>query len=231
MNKQIWRTNRDFMILVNSTGSQLLSMMNGDKSLLSVIRETFSDTEGIFHKMSLSDLNKFNQASEFEDRFLTSSSFILSLWSRGFINLDVAVEAEKQLSAGSILKKFFDAHASVSSGHILHEIFEMHQGHSEKAMEMFFKTQTEISALLSHGAVHPVFNGIMEDYKNEDIVPDNLTPMYKIEYIKPAIAKKIEDQANPVTTKSPMIIYTGATIVITASADIVGDSVGRAESR
>jgi len=47
-------------------------------------------------------------------------------------------------------------------------------------------------ALLNHDTLLPTFTGETEYFEKPDVLPESITPQYKIGYVKPSLMEKIE---------------------------------------
>ena len=90
MNRQVWRETKDLMVLVNSSGSALLAAMDGERPFTEIVGAAFANTDKGLKGINLPDLTQFGRGWEYEDRFFTSSAFLMSLWMKGFIHLMLA---------------------------------------------------------------------------------------------------------------------------------------------
>ena len=78
------------------------------------------------------------------------------------------------------------------------------------------------------------FKGTIEEYSGQDIVPDNNLPQFKAGYLKPGliVTGTSPDSGNNIRVEpATALVAITVTTTTTTYAEMIGDSVGRAESQ
>lgn len=193
MNKKIWRKDREIMVFVNSAGHQLLSAMDGECEFLKLVEKAFGSKIADLTGVKVFDLDSFSEVVEFEDRFLQSTAFTVALWSRGFIDFSFNLQDIGTMTTSQLLKKICDEKKSLTVNNVLGELSYSYKDDFLNLHLAFRKEQGNIIALLNHDTLLPTFTGETESFEKPDVLPESISPQYRIGYVKPSLMEKIDN--------------------------------------
>jgi hypothetical protein len=193
MNKKIWRKDREIMVFVNSAGHHLLSAMDGECVFSKLVEKAFVSKIADLTRFKVFDLDSFSEVVEFEDRFLQSTAFTVALWSRGFIDFSFNLQDIGTMTTSQLLKKICDKKKSLTVNNVLGELSYSYKEDFLKLHLAFHKEQGNIMALLNHDVLLPTFTGETEYFEKSEVLPESISPRYRIGYVKPSLMEKIEN--------------------------------------
>lgn len=234
MNRLVWRNDKEIMVLVNSSGASVLSSMDGNKVFSEVVEEAFKGQSGEVARANPADLKQFSLASEYEDRFLQSAAFMVALWSRGFVNFLFKGSDIESIPTSPIVRKIAKAQKPLTVFQVLGELSAQYKQDFRKLYAAFHQEQAQINMLLVRDMLIPVWEGEAEPFDKPDVIPDTVLPQYGIGYVKPSLIEKLGEAAHGDGAKvepATAIAAITVTTTVTAFSEMIGDSVGTAESQ
>ena len=169
MNTKIWRKDREIMLIVNSTGSKFLSLMDRQRTFSEAVNETFDPKVSFFADMNFSDPSNLALVFEFEDRFLQSATYALSLWSRDLISFDLNPKMTGQIEASSeVISKIVGQDRPISVSSVLDQLYLKYNKDYPKIYSAFIHEQGTIFSLFPKDMLLPVFKGGEEIFEGND---------------------------------------------------------------
>jgi hypothetical protein len=225
MNRQVWRETKDLMVLVNSSGAALLAAVDGERLFTEIVGAAFANTDKGLKGIHLPDLTQFGRGWEYEDRFFTSSAFLMSLWMKGFIHLMLAPAGGSALGhvapADGILQKLIAAKKPLTAGNVISEVVAT-QG--DKAGAAMRQMEGRLLGLLAQDALIPSLAGSVTDSDKPDLVPDSPTPGHQVAYAKPALLEQLKTTQETLERDGP--IATVRAIPGTPALEMAGYACG-----
>jgi hypothetical protein len=226
MNRQVWREAKDLMVLVNSSGAALLAAMDGERPFTEIVAAAFANTDKGLKGINLPDLKQFGRGWEYEDRFFTSSAFLMALWTKGFIHLMLAPAAGASVLghgalADGILLRLVAAKKALTAGNVTNELIGME---ADKAGAALRQIEARLLGLLAQDALLPSLAASLTDSDKPDLVPDSPTPAYQVAYVKPALLEQLKTAQETLDRDGPMA--TMRTVPGTPACEIAGYACG-----
>ena len=228
MNRQLWREAKDLMVLVNSSGAALLAAMDGERPFTHVVAAAFANTDKGLRGIKLPDLAHFGRGWEYEDRFFTSSAFIMALWMKGFVQFMLAPGADDAVlgqvaPADNVLIKLVASKKALVVGYVINELITLE---GKKAAAALPQMESRLLGLLAHGALVPSLAATVTDSDKPDLMPDSPTPRYQIAYVKPALLEKLKTIQETIEHEGPLAGTMGRFVPGTPACEEVGYACG-----
>jgi hypothetical protein len=229
MNKKVWREDKSMMFFVNTAAGKILSLANGKNTLNEILKESFPERIDI-GQLTSESLEKVNLFADLEDRFLQSVLFCINMWERGLLQFTHNQSTQEEMALSSLLKI-----AEIEDGEIeVLDIVKALSGKADNLYDEWNKLRSNLVMLLAYNRLLVKFKGTMEEYSGPDIVPDNNVPQFKAGYLKPGliVTRTVTDKGE-ITRVEPATALVAITVTTTTTtyAEMIGDSVGRAESQ
>jgi len=231
-NKKVWRDDMKIMVIVNATANNILSLADGKKPFSNLVEESFRGGINI-GQLNLESMETVNLAAELEDRFLQSAVFCVSMWERGLLKLRVAKGEPDKMIVSPLLQSISDNDGNIEIATAIEKLAEQ-KGEPAGTYAAFNQLRANLVVLLAYDKLLVTFTGTIEDYNDQEIVPDTNWPQCRIGYLqpglivtKPSTGEEGEIRFEPITALTAITVTT----TLTTYAPMIGDSVGRAESR
>ena len=232
MNKNVWREDKTVMLVVNATASRILLLADGKKSFSALLAESFPGSLdlGQLHPESLA---RANLAVELEDCFLQSAVFCVHLWERGLLKLAVAPGELGTMLVSPLLQRCIGSDGAIEIGTAIEKLAAQ-KGEAAALNAALNQFRSNLVTLFACDKLLIAFTGSIEDHSDQDLVPDTLWPQFRIGYVQPGlILTKPLAGADGAIRVEPATALAAITVTTTTTtfAGMIGDSVGRAESR
>jgi hypothetical protein len=232
MNKEIWRNDKELMVIANSIGSDLVSAMDGERKFSRILDDAFATRVKELYS-DISNRNRFGHFLEFEDRFMQSAAFTIGLWSKELVDFVFDRQYDEQITDSLLIKNLIEEKKPISISSILSELFKKYKKDDSELYFAFHKEQANLVPLLCSNKILPKFAGEIKELEKPDRVAETDFPQYTIGYMKPSITEKI-DKAMAESHKGPWMLGGGVVILAMVTKEIsyeAGTLVGTLESK
>lgn len=232
MNKKVWREDKKMMVIVNQTANNILALADGKKPFNNLIEESFRGGLNI-GQLNLESMETINLAAELEDRFLQSAVFCVSMWERGLLKLRVAKGELDKMIVSPLLQSVISNNGEIGIITVIEKLAAQRSDPAEvyAAFNLF---RANLVMLLAYDKLLMTFTGTIEDFNDQEMLPDTYWPQFRIGYLQPGLivtkasaGEGGEIRFDPITALTAITVTT----TLTTFAPMIGDSVGRAESR
>lgn len=232
MNKRVWRKDRKLMVIVNATANNILALADGKKPFNDILKESFPGSLDI-GQLNLESLEKVNLAAELEDRFLQSAVFCVSMWERGLLKLTAAKGDFDKMIVSPLLQSVIGNDDEISIVTAIEKLAAQ-KGEPAGIYAAFNQFRTNLVMLLAYDMLLITFSGTIEDYSDQDMVPDTYLPQFRIGYLQPGLILTkplVGEDGKPIRVE-PATAIAGITVTttVTTFAGMLGHVVGTAES-
>ncbi len=229
MNKKVWREDKSMMFFVNTAAAKILSLANGTTTLNEILQESFPERIDI-GQLSTESLEKINLFADLGDRFLQSAMFYINMWERGLLHFTYNQATPEAISVSALLKA-----AKTENGDIdLLKTVKALSRETDNLNDEWNRLRSNLVMLFAYNGLLINFKGTIEEYSGQDIVPDNNLPQFKAGYLKPGLivtSASTESGNNIRVEPATALVAITVTTTTTTYAEMIGDSVGRAESQ
>ena len=235
MNKKVWNDDKSMMVIINTTASKILSLADGEKSFTDLLKESYSGSLSI-DDMNRESFEKYNLATELNDRFLQSATFCISMWERGLLNFKVVQNKSNQPFMSPIMTSTIGEGGELLFDKVVEII--MAQKNEPSIYTIFNQYKANLVMLLAYDALLMAFTGEIESHNQED-VKENDFPQFITGYIEPKSLMGKYDIGEGAPTKLGVVMAAAGAaaawdVAKTAAAEIgttAGKIVGEMESR
>jgi hypothetical protein len=229
MNKKVWREDKSMMFFVNTAAAKILSLADGKTTSNEILKESFPEKIDI-GQLNTESLEKVNLFADLEDRSLQSAMFCINMWERGLLHFTYNQGTPEALTVSALLKA-----AKTENGDIdLLKIVKALTPESGNLYDEWNMLRSNLVMLFAYNGLLINFTGTTEEYSGQDIVPDNNLPQFKAGYLKPGliVTNTSPDSGDNIRVE-PVTALVAITVTTTTTtyAEMIGDSVGRAESQ
>lgn len=227
MNRQVWRDDKELMIIVNLRGIDLINSMNGKRTLIEMVDQVYSDATAGLDIIKLEDMQQFSQIDDYEARYLETASFIIKLWTKGLITLKRKNQKGENNTNNDIMNELIGSLTEIKVEQII-LILEKKYGTDEALKhQMFHKVHLKLLSLLIEGQLAPQFIGTMDELTDKGNLTHSINPKFKIGYIKPTMLEAVSGTNTSKATTVGTTIACGGIIVTVGAVAEVGTTAGR----
>lgn len=235
MNKKVWREDKTMMFIVNATASRILSLADGKKSFNDILKESYSGSLNI-EDMNVESLEKFNLATELNDRFLQSAAFCINMWERGLLNFKVVQDKMDDMFISPIVSGTIDSKGEILVEKAVESILTLEN--EPGIYKSFNQFKANLTMLLAYDMLLITFTSNIEDHDQEAVL-DNDLPQFKTGYLQPMLLTGKPEIGEDASVRlgsfaTSIVIHVAWDLAKTAAAEAgtsAGDIVGKMESR
>jgi hypothetical protein len=228
MNKKVWREDKSMMFFVNTAAGKILSLANGKNTLNEILKKSFPERIDI-GQLSTESLEKVNLFADLEDRFLQGAMFCINMWERGLLHFTYNQGTPEAITVSSLLKNTKTKNGDID----LLKIVKALTPETDNLNDEWNRLRSNLVMLFAYNGLLINFKGEVEEYSGQDIVPDNNLPQFKAGYLKPGliVTNTSPDNDNNIRVEpATALVAITVTTTTTTYAEMIGDSVGQAES-
>lgn len=227
MNRQVWRDDKEIMLIVNQRGIDMINVMNGKQTLIEMVDQVYSDATAGLDIIKLEDMQQFSQIDDYEARYLETATFIINLWTKGLILLKRQDQGGKNDTNNDNINEFIRGLTEFKVEQIILKLEKKYGTDEARKHQIFHKVHLKLVSLLIEEHLAPQFIGTIGELTDKGSMIDSINPRFEIGYIKPSMLNAASATNTSKATTVGTTIACGGIIVTVGAVAEVGTTAGR----